>query len=117
MTDTASIRGLRCAGLRCRTRASEEGSRAALEKKGRDVAHQFLSDAWIDAALELREEYLGRIPVPDQTITMNQVITEHPFGSDAIEMHLDTSDGVPKIDRGHIDGADVTVSTDWPNFI
>ncbi len=75
--------------------------------------YPFLSDSWIDAALELGEEYRGRIPAPDITIKMNQVITETPFGADPLELHLDTSEGVPRIDRGHLADVDVTITTDY----
>jgi len=75
--------------------------------------HPFLSDSWIDAALALGEEYRGRIPPSDVTIKMNQVITETPFGDDPLELHLDTSEGIPRIDRGHLDDADVTITTDY----
>ena len=77
------------------------------------MTHEFLSDGWIDAALAMREEYMGKVPIPAQFIRMNQVITDTPFGPDPIEMHLDTSDGVPRIDRGHVDDADVTITTDY----
>ena len=75
--------------------------------------YPFHSDSWIDAALELGEEYRGRIPAPDITIKMNQVITETPFGADPLELHLDTSEGVPRIDRGHLADVDVTITTDY----
>ena len=77
------------------------------------MAHQFLSDEWIDAALALRDEYLDQVPTPELAITMNQVITKTPFGDEPLHMHLDTSDGLPKIDRGHLEDADVTVTTDY----
>lgn len=77
------------------------------------MPHEFLSEGWIDAALELRAEYLDRVPVPELAIKMNQIITKAPFGDDPIEMHLDTTDGIPLIDRGHLADADVTITTDY----
>jgi len=77
------------------------------------MSHTFLSPDWIDAAFVLYEEYVDRVPVPDQTIVINQVITETPFGADPIEMHLDTTEGFPRIGRGHLDTADVTLTTDY----
>lgn len=75
--------------------------------------HDFLSESWIEAALAMREEYLDRVPSPEQSIRMNQIITDTPFGNDPIEIHLDTSEGVPRIDRGHVHDADVTITTDY----
>jgi hypothetical protein len=77
------------------------------------VTHDFLSDSWIEAALAMRAEYLDQIPAPEESIRMNQIITDSPFGAEPIEIHLDTSEGVPRIDRGHIEEADVTITTDY----
>lgn len=77
------------------------------------MQHQFLSDEWIEAALGLQDTYADRVPEPDSAITMNLVITEHPFGDDSIDLHVDNSDGLPRIARGHLDGADVTITTDY----
>ena len=77
------------------------------------MTHEFLSEEWIDAALALGREYIDQVPTPEQSITMNQVITEAPFSVTSIEMHLDTSHGVPLIDRGHREDADVTITTDY----
>jgi putative sterol carrier protein len=54
-----------------------------------------------------------RRPAPEQSLRVNQVITDSPFGSDPVEMYLDTSEGVPHIDRGHLPEADITVTTDY----
>jgi putative sterol carrier protein len=44
---------------------------------------------------------------------MNQVITEAPFSGEEIHVHMDTSDGELKMDLGHIENADLTVTVDW----
>ena len=77
------------------------------------MTHEFLSEEWIDAALALGREYIDQVPTPEQSITMNQIITEAPFSTTSIEMHLDTSHGVPLIDRGHREDADVTITIDY----
>jgi putative sterol carrier protein len=44
---------------------------------------------------------------------MNQIITKVPFGKGDINSHIDTSTGVLVMDLGHIDGPDLTVTTDY----
>jgi len=77
------------------------------------MSHPFLSDEWINAAFDLYDEYVDKVPVPDQTIVVNNVITDTPFGPEPIEMHLDTTEGFPRIGRGHVEVADVTLTTDY----
>jgi hypothetical protein len=76
------------------------------------MTHAFLSDEWIEAALAMQDEFTDRVPAPSQIIAMNLIVNETPFGSDPIELHVDNSDGLPRIDRGHVDEADVTITTD-----
>jgi putative sterol carrier protein len=44
---------------------------------------------------------------------MNLNVTEVPFGSGAIEAHLDTSEGAAKLELGHIQPVDLTVTLDY----
>ena len=44
---------------------------------------------------------------------MNLVITEVPFGAGAIDAHMDSSDGRIKLETGHIDPVDLTVTLDY----
>jgi hypothetical protein len=44
---------------------------------------------------------------------MNQVITGAPFGDGDIELYMDTSSGDVVLEKGHLDDADVTVTTDY----
>lgn len=76
--------------------------------------YEFLSPEWIEAAKQIRDEMPGPAEPPTQVIRMNQVITEPPFGDgETIRVHLDTSDGELRIDRGHLDDPDLTVTVDW----
>jgi hypothetical protein len=75
--------------------------------------YPFLSDEWLAEARRIYEEYRGQAPTPPQTLRMNQVITDVPFGDGTINAHLDTSSGELEIDTGHIDAADVKVTLDY----
>lgn len=77
------------------------------------MAHEFLSDDWLDAVLELRDEFELDSHETELSIVMNQVITDVPFGDGRIEISLDTRSGFPEIKRGHVDDAEVTITTDY----
>lgn len=75
----------------------------------------FLSDDWIDEARKLRSEAVasGAAPAVTQSLRMNLVITEVPFGDGALDAHLDTTSGIADLDSGHIDPADLKVTVDY----
>jgi hypothetical protein len=75
--------------------------------------HPFLSDEWMTAAREIREEYRGKTQPTAHTVRMNQIVTDVPFGDGTIEAHMDTSSGEVDMDKGHIDNPDVTVTLDY----
>ena len=75
--------------------------------------YPFLSDEWMDAAKTLREEYSGGAEAGGHAVKMNQIITDVPFGDGTINAHMDTSDGELKMDTGHLETADVTVTLDY----
>jgi putative sterol carrier protein len=78
------------------------------------VAYKFLSEEWIDAAKKIREEHgSGGGGAPAHSVKMNQVITDVPFGDGTINAHFDTSSGEMKMDLGHIDDAELTVTLDY----
>ncbi|MGH9188231.1 MAG: SCP2 sterol-binding domain-containing protein [Acidimicrobiales bacterium] len=74
---------------------------------------KFLSDEWVAEAKKIREEYHGKGTPPAHSVKMNQIITDHPFGGDPINSHMDTSGGDVEMDLGHIDDAEVTVTLDY----
>jgi hypothetical protein len=77
------------------------------------VTHEFLSDEWMDAVEAIRARHAdGAVPVPYK-IRMNQVITDAPFTSESIPLHVDTTDGTMKMGKGHLDDPEVTITTDW----
>ncbi len=72
------------------------------------MAHEFLSDDWMEAAKAIREKYAADVPkLP--SIKMNQVITEAPGGGD-IKMFMDTSSGAMVMDKGELPDAEVTLT-------
>ena len=76
--------------------------------------YPFLSDEWMDAAKAIREEYAGKSTAAPQKMKMNQIITDVPFGEGTINAHMDTTSGELDMDTGHIDGAEVTITIDYP---
>ena len=77
------------------------------------MPHPFLSDEWFDEARAIREKYAGQAAPVGHKVKMNQVITGAPFGAGDIELYMDTSGGDVVLERGHLDDADVTVTTDY----
>jgi putative sterol carrier protein len=75
--------------------------------------HEFLSEEWIAAAQAIREEYAGKISTSPPPMRMNVVITDLPFADDAMDAHIDTTDGEMSLDIGHLDAADLTVTVDY----
>ena len=75
--------------------------------------YPFLSDEWMVEARKIREEYTGKSDQAPPIVRMNQVITDVPFGEGTLQAHLDTSDGEAKMDLGHLDEPDLTVTLDY----
>lgn len=75
--------------------------------------YPFLSDEWMVEARKIREEYAGKSDQAPPIVRMNQVITDVPFGEGTLQAHLDTSDGEAKMDLGHLDEPDLTVTLDY----
>jgi putative sterol carrier protein len=77
------------------------------------MPYPFLSADWIAAAKEIRAKYDGQHPPITASIRMNQVITEVPFDDGELRAFVDTSSGDLVMDLGELDGADLTITTDW----
>lgn len=75
--------------------------------------YQFLSDEWVEAAKAIRHEHAADAPAPAHAVRMNQVITAVPFQDDPVHAHMDTSDGEMKMDLGHLENPDLTVTLDY----
>ena len=77
------------------------------------ATYPFLSDEWMTAARDIREEFRGKTQPMTQSIKMNQVITDVPFGPGTIEAHMDSSSGEMEMELGHLSDPEVTVTVDY----
>ncbi len=77
------------------------------------MASEFLSPDWIAEVRAIRAKYAGQSTPIAATVKINQVVTNVPWGGDAVEVHLDTSSGEAAIDEGLLADADVTLTLDW----
>jgi putative sterol carrier protein len=77
------------------------------------VPHPFLSDEWLDEAKAIRDKYSGQGTPVGHQIKMNQIITGVPFGDGEMKLYMDTSTGDIVLEKGQLDEADVTVTTDY----
>jgi hypothetical protein len=77
------------------------------------MPNPFLSDEWMAEAKAIRAKYEGQTGKVAQSIRVNQVITDVPFGDGDINSYIDTSSGDVVMDLGSLDGPDVTITTDY----
>ena len=78
------------------------------------MAHQFLSDEWMEAVKSIRDKYADQAQPLPYKVKMNQVITGAPFDGGAdILLYMDTTDGTMKMAKGELEDPEVTISTDW----
>ena len=77
------------------------------------MPNPFLSDAWMTEAKAIRAKYEGQTGKVSQSIRVNQMITDVPFGDGTISSFIDTSSGDVVMDIGSLDAPDVTFTTDY----
>ncbi|MGZ4683536.1 MAG: SCP2 sterol-binding domain-containing protein [Acidimicrobiales bacterium] len=78
------------------------------------MPYEFLTDEWMAEATRLRDASGSPATPPAHIIRMNQVITGAPFSQgEDILVHMDTSDGELKMDKGHLENPDLTVTVDY----
>ena len=77
--------------------------------------YPFLSDEWIAEASKIRDEYRdeAQLQAGAYVIRMNQIITEVPFGDGTVRAYMDSSTGTMEVGSGHVEGPDVTLTTDY----
>jgi hypothetical protein len=73
--------------------------------------HAFLSDEWFAAVGAAIAHHGAAASPPGPNVLMNLVITGSPFGDR--EFHMGSKDGDPLFGQSHLDGADVTLTTDY----
>ncbi len=77
------------------------------------ATYHFLSDEWLVEARAIRAEYNGTGAGIGQSIRMNLVVVEVPFGEGTVHAHADTSSGELVLDEGHLDPVDLTVTVGY----
>ena len=77
------------------------------------MPNPFLSDAWMTEAKAIRAKYEGQTGKVTQSIRVNQIITDVPFGDGTVNSFIDTSSGDMVMDLGSLETPDVTVTTDY----
>jgi putative sterol carrier protein len=80
------------------------------------MSFEFLSPEWMEAARAIRGKYADQAAKVTVSIRMNQVITDVPAGvySDTtLKTYMDTSSGAVEMGIGELEGADLTVTTDY----
>lgn len=73
----------------------------------------FLSDEWTAEVRRLHDDVLTQPAAVSQGVRMNLVLTDSPLGDGTLDAHLDTSSGDLVVDRGHLEGPDLTVTVDY----
>ncbi len=73
----------------------------------------FLSEEWTAEVKRLHSEVVTQPAPAAQTVRMNLVLTQAPFGDGTLEAHVDTSSGEVMVDTGHLDSPDLKVTLDY----
>jgi hypothetical protein len=74
--------------------------------------HPFLSDDWLREVDRLVEEHGGGEAPSGVEVLMNLTITDTPFGAERL-LHLGSTGGRGLWGQGHVDDADLTLTTDY----
>ena len=74
--------------------------------------HPFLSDDWLREVDRLVEEHGGGEASSGVDVLMNLTITDTPFGAERL-LHLGSTAGRGLWGQGLIEGADLTLTTDY----
>ena len=74
-----------------------------------------MSEEWLTAVQAIRDEYEGEGGPPAHQMKMNLVITDVPedVSAEPIDAHMDSTGGEMKMDVGHIEGPDLTVTLEY----
>jgi SCP-2 sterol transfer family len=80
---------------------------------GATATYVFLSDEWLDAVRELRDEFVADGATAPVALAVNLVVTDAPFASGDVLAHVDTSKGGLVIDEGHLETVDLKIKVDW----
>jgi hypothetical protein len=75
--------------------------------------YPFLSPEWTEEARKIQDEFAGKAAPPAQSLRMNLVVTDVPFGEGSLDAHLDTSEGALRLDLGHLENPELKVTLDY----
>lgn len=76
--------------------------------------YEFLSPEWIEAALALREEFLGQLPEPPTPVRMNLIVTDVPHGNEAeLAASIDTAATGLLPQFGHLEEPELTITLEY----
>ncbi len=74
--------------------------------------YPFLSDDWLREVDRLVDQHGGAEAPGALDVMMNLTITDTPFGAERL-LHLGSASGRGSWGAGHVDGADLTLTTDY----
>jgi putative sterol carrier protein len=74
--------------------------------------HAFLSDDWFAEVERLVNENSTDAAPAHANVLVNLTITDTPFGEER-QLHMGAKEGQGAFAKGHADGADVTLTTDY----
>ena len=77
------------------------------------MTHLFLSAEWIEAARDIRHRHAASVPHIEAKVRINVTTTKVPFGEGHIHAYIDTSSGTLDLDLGHLESADLLITTDY----
>ena len=77
------------------------------------MSYPFLSDEWIQAVRDIRHKYADSVPTIEILIRINVVTTKVPFGDGSVSAYIDTSSGALDMELGSLEGADLTITTEY----
>lgn len=77
--------------------------------------YEFMSEEWVDAAKKIRDEFndSGAAALPTTTLRMNLIVTQVPSSDTPVDAHIDTTDGTLRMDLGHLENPELTVTLDY----
>ena len=77
------------------------------------MSHPFLSEAWINAARDIRHKYADSVPTIEALVRINVITTKVPFGEGNINAYINTSEGSLDMELGQLESPDLTITTDY----
>jgi len=77
------------------------------------MKYDFLSEAWVEAAREIHDEFSNRIEGAPEVVRLNVIVTDVPFQDDPLQGSIDTSTGSTLPTWGHLDDPEATITVPY----